>query len=225
MMPKPVETTSGITLVGGGPVTRRDLKLALKLAPVSVAADGGADNMLAAGQRPGVIIGDFDSLSDQARAAVAPEDLYHIPDQSSTDFDKALRSLAAPFVIAIGFSGGRSDHALAVLNSLVRHSLQPCLVLGPKDVSFALPPGRFEISMQPGDLFSLFPFARVCGKSEGLEWPLDPHVFAPDGFIGTSNRVTARRVRLDMAGNGMVAILPRARLRQAIAALSLSPRG
>lgn len=214
-----VQCPDGITLVGGGPVPARDLALALRLAPVAVAADGGADRLLAAHIQPEAVIGDLDSISDAARAAVPAERLHRFRDQDSTDFDKALRSIEAPFILGLGFTGARMDHGLAVLNSLVRHSGRACIVLGPKDIAFALPAGETRVRVRQGDTVSLFPFARVTGQSEGLEWPLNGHVFAPDGFIGTSNRATAPGLVLRLDQDGMVAILPRARLRAAVRAL------
>ncbi|WP_112312231.1 thiamine diphosphokinase [Pseudogemmobacter bohemicus] len=210
----------GITLVGGGPASARDLALALRLAPVAVAADGGADRLIAAGITPTAVIGDLDSISSAALARVPSERLHRIAEQDSTDFDKALRALTAPVILGLGFTGARMDHGLAVLNSLVRHAEKPCLVLGPKDVAFALPAGETRLRLGPGDRVSLFPFARVTGTSLGLEWPLDGHVFAPDGFIATSNRASAADVVLRVDQPGMVAILPRNRLRQAIRAVS-----
>lgn len=224
MNPPIVDTDHGVTLVGGGPVAARDLRLALARAPVAVAADGGAARLLAAGQLPQAVIGDFDSLPAALRATIPPDRLYPLPDQATTDFDKALRSVTAPFVLALGFAGARMDHGLAVLNALVRHAARPCLVLGPRDLAFAAPP-RLALDMAPGDVLSLFPLARVTGRSSGLEWPIDGLDFAPDGFIGTSNRVTERRVRLDFDAPGMIVILPRRRLDAAIRALRAAPPG
>lgn len=211
--------SAGITLVGGGPVPARDLALALRLAPVAIAADGGADRLIAAGIAPEAVIGDFDSISPAALAQIPSGRLHRIAEQDSTDFDKALRRIAAPFILGLGFTGARMDHGLAVLNSLVRHPERPCLVLGPQDVAFALPPGETRLRLKAGDRVSLFPFARVTGRSEGLEWPLDGHVFQPDGFIATSNRASVADVVLRPDQPGMVAILPRRRLRQVIRAL------
>ena len=212
--------SGGITLVGGGPVSGRDLALALRLAPVALAADGGADRLLAAGITPEAVIGDLDSISPAALAQLPASRIHRIAEQDSTDFDKALRSVHARFILALGFAGARLDHGLAVMNSLIRHTGRPCLVLGPKDVSFALPRGETRIRLRAGDTVSLFPFAQVTGRSSGLEWPLDGHVFAPDGFIATSNRASADVVTLTLDAPGMVAILPRKRLRAAIAAVS-----
>lgn len=214
-----VESCDAVTLVGGGPVAARDLRLALARAPLAVGADSGADRLLRAGILPDAVIGDFDSLSPQARAALPPDRLHPLADQDTTDFDKALARIKAPLILALGFQGARIDHGLAVLNALVRHPSQPCLVIGPKDFAFACPP-ELTLATRPGEAFSLFPLAPLTAESEGLYWPLQGLHFAPDGMIGTSNRVTERQVRLRVSGPGMVVILPRSRLAAAIAALA-----
>lgn len=219
MKPALLQSPDGVTLVGGGPVSTRDLRLSLRRAPGLAAADSGADRLLAAGLMPEAVIGDLDSLSPAGRARIPPDRLHLIPEQATTDFDKALRSIEAPFVLALGFTGARIDHGLAVLNTLVRLRTRPCILVGPKDVTLAAPPGRLRLQMTPGETLSLFPFAAVTGRSTGLEWPIDGLDFAPDGFIGTSNRVSAPEVTLEFDAPGMVVILPRRRLDAAIRAI------
>ncbi len=196
-----------ITLVGGGELGPDDLKLALSRAPVLVAADGGAGAALRAGHMPVAVIGDFDSLSPEMRAGIAKDRLFPIEEQTSTDFDKALRNIAAPVVLAVGFLGGRVDHQLGALNTLVRHADRPCILIGAQEVIFHVPP-RLTVSLVPGDIVSLFPMARVCGRSVGLEWPIDGLVLEPGGRIGTSNRALGD-VELKMGGTGLLMIAPR----------------
>ncbi len=184
-----------------------------------VAADGGADALLRFGVMPEAVIGDFDSLSDAARAAIPVERQHRLDEQATTDFDKVLRSVEAPLYLALGFAGARLDHGLAVFNSLIRRADRRCIVVGPKDVAFAAPP-EFRLRLKVGDTLSLFPFAPVTGRSAGLEWPIDGIDFAPDGMTGTSNRVAAPEVSLAFDGPGMLAILPRARLDAVITALT-----
>jgi thiamine pyrophosphokinase len=217
-----VQSDHGITLAGGGPFGRRDLALCLARAPLPVAADGGADRLLALGVMPMAVIGDFDSLSAAGRARIPLERQHVVPEQATTDFDKALRSVAAPYVLALGFAGARLDHGLAAMTTLVAHAARRCILIGPKDVAFAAPP-LLELGLAPGDPLSLYPLARVTGQSAGLDWPIDGLILAPDGQIGTSNRVTSGRVRLAFDGPGMLVILPRRRLDAAIRALSSAP--
>lgn len=217
-----VESSEAICLVAGGAVPARDMALARRHAPVVVAADGGADRALALGVEPVAVIGDLDSLSDSARLRLAQR-LHEVPEQETTDFDKVLRHVAAPFVLALGVAGGRVDHALSVLAGLLRHQAarpdMPCVILGPQDVIFAAPP-VLHMTLSVGDRVSLFPMVPVTGRSQGLEWPIDGLTLAPDGRIGTSNRASARRVVVDSDRPGLLVILPRRRLAVALAALT-----
>lgn len=213
-----VQSTQGITLAGGGPFGRRDLALCLARAPVAVAADGGADRLLRLGVMPEAVIGDFDSISAATRAMIPLQNQHVVPEQSTTDFDKALRLIAAPVVLALGFAGARLDHGLAAMHTLVSHPDQRCILVGPDDLAFAAP-ARLDLSLTPGDPLSLFPMAAVTGRSAGLEWPIAGLAFSPAGQIGTSNRVVSRRVVLEFDSPGMLVILPRRRLDAAIRAL------
>lgn len=217
-----VQSAHGVTLAGGGPIPARDLALALARAPVAVAADGGADRLLRHGVTPEAVIGDMDSISGAARQVIPAERQHLVAEQVTTDFDKALRLIEAPLVLALGFAGARLDHGLAAFSTLVAQADRRCILLGPKDFAFAAP-SRLTLDLQPGEPFSLFPMAPVTGVSAGLEWPIAGIRFAPAGMIGTSNRVVARRVELEFDQPGMLVILPRRRLDAAIRALRSAP--
>ena len=205
----------GVTLVGGGEIGPADVKEALTLAPRLVAADGGAGAALAAGHAPEAVIGDFDSVTDETLARLPDARQVRVAEQDSTDFEKCLARIDAPLIVAVGFLGRRVDHQLAAMAALARET-RPVVMVGRHDV--VVHASRLEISPPPGSRLSLFPMARVTGRSDGLEWPIDGIVFAPDGRIGTSNRVTGP-VRLAFDGPGMLTIMPRAALASVAAAL------
>lgn len=209
-----VKSQSAVTLVGGGGFAARDLAHSLALAPYLVAADGGANRLLALNARPRAVIGDLDSISAQARAAFAGQ-LIHIPAQDDTDFDKCLAAIAAPFVLGLGFIGARIDHGLAVLAGLLRRPDLPVFLLGGRDVIFLAPP-RLTLDVPRGARVSLFPLGAVMGRSTGLDWPIDGIDFAPDRAIGTSNRASGGPVCLEFSARKMLVILPRAHLAAAL---------
>ncbi|MDO8984798.1 MAG: thiamine diphosphokinase [Cypionkella sp.] len=219
MMQVIVDSLHGVTLAGGGPFDKAQLARAQRFAPRIVGADGGADRLLALGVEPEAVIGDFDSISAAAQARLAGR-LFPIEEQITTDFDKALRSIHAPFVLGIGFAGARLDHSLAVLNALVRAADQRCLVLSPQDVTF-LAPLQMRLNLPLGSRFSLFPMAQVTGESEGLRWPLQGLDFAPDGMIGTSNEVSGP-VELRFSAQKMLVILPIKSLAAALSGLGVA---
>ncbi|MFV1492831.1 thiamine diphosphokinase [Phaeobacter sp. JH18-32] len=213
-----VERFEPVTLVGAGAVDPGDLEAALALAPVLVAADGGAAHALAAGYRPVAVIGDLDSLSADVQAQLAPGTLHHVAEQTTTDFDKALRAISAPVVLGVGFLGGRIDHQLAGFNTLMQPHPSPCVLLGPQEVVFHLR-GEIALPLVAGEVVSLFPMQRVSGWSEGLEWPIEGLQLDPMARVGTSNRATGP-VRIRADGPGLLVILPRARLGVVVGALA-----
>lgn len=214
-----VHSPSGVTLIGNGDVTPELLANSLTIAPVLVAADGGADAALRHGHIPVAVIGDMDSVSAAARAAIPRDRIHWLKEQDTTDFDKCLRNIAAPFILAVGFTGARIDHALAVFNTLVRHPDRRCIILGGTDLCFLAPP-TLDLHLPVGTRVSLFPMGPVHGTSLGLRWPIDGIAFAPDGRSGTSNETVAPAVGLRFDTARMLVILPVEHLAAAIAALS-----
>ncbi|MFN4056686.1 MAG: thiamine diphosphokinase [Roseinatronobacter sp.] len=211
-----VNASQAVTLVGGGEVLVGDLTHALRLAPKLVAADGGGNILADMGLTPDAVIGDMDSLRADLRALWADR-VHPVPEQDSTDFDKCLRLIRAPLVLALGFTGARMDHTLSAMSALVRHGRCRVILVGPQDVCCLCPP---EIAFQvaSGARVSLYPMGRVTGRSQGLHWPIDGIAFSPAGVIGTSNRADAGAVRVQMDRPEMLLMLERDRL-DALAAL------
>ncbi len=205
---KIVHELEPITLLGGGAIGPHDLSLARQIAPVVVAVDGGARHALAQQIDMAAVMGDLDSISATALAQIPADRVHLIDDQATTDFDKALRSVSSPLVIAVGFTGGRIDHQLAAFHTLVARAAQPCILLGADEIVFLCPPA-IDLATQVGDVVSLFPMTPVTGRSTGLEWCIDGLSFDPAHFIGTSNRALGA-VRLEMDQPGMLVILKRA---------------
>lgn len=213
-----VQSSSPVTLVGAGSIARGALAAALHLAPCLVAADGGANVAVRAGHVPHRVIGDLDSVNARARAAVPAARFLHVAEQETTDFEKCLSRIEAPFVLGLGFAGPRADHTLATWNALVRHAGRRCLILTSRDVVFAAP-RRIALDLAEGTRVSLFPMATVAARSSGLRWPVEGLDFRPDGRIGTSN-LAEGPVDLGFAAPGMLVILPRSALPAAIAGLT-----
>ncbi|MBF9031412.1 thiamine diphosphokinase [Rhodobacterales bacterium HKCCE3408] len=214
-----VHAETRVTLLGGGDLPEGDLAWALERAPVLVAADGGADAALASGLIPDAVIGDLDSLSEDALDRLPAGIIHRIAEQDSTDFDKALRSIDAPGVIAVGFTGRRIDHELAAYHTIATRRPPPCIVLGGKDIAFHAPDGGVAIELPPGSRVSLFPLAPVTVWATGLRWPVEALALDPLARIGTSNEVTDGPVTIRADGPGLLVILPRDALDAAAEAL------
>ena len=74
-----------------------------------------ASKLLELDIRPDEVVGDFDSLSEEAKAFYKEAKFSRSEDQDSTDLEKALRSIDSPVVIVLGAFGGRIDHTLGAI--------------------------------------------------------------------------------------------------------------
>lgn len=211
LFPVLIQSETPVTLLGGGPVDGGDLASSLSRAPVLVAADGGAHRALAEGAIPDAVIGDLDSFDVASAPQIPEEHIHHIPEQDSTDFDKALRSISAPYVLALGFVGARIDHELAAYHTLIRRSSPRCIVIGTQDIVLHVPE-TITLDLPPGTRVSLFPMADITAKINGLRWSFDAIELAPDRRIGTSNEAVGGPVTLSFDRPGMLLILPREHL-------------
>lgn len=211
-----------ILLVGGAPVDPADVAWLRPLCGPVVTADSGTDRAQAAGLQPDWAVGDFDSVSFAGLARVAPDRRLHVVEQETTDFEKALTHIQAPAVLCLGFTGRRIDHELAVYSALVRFPERRAIVIGARDICFHARELRLDLPL--GSRVSLFPMVRVTGRSEGLLWPIEGLILAPEGRLGTSNRVTGPvTVRFD--SDGALVILPKAALSAVLASWGVSPPG
>lgn len=219
--PAPLHFSDGVTLVGGAPYSNEDLKVALARAPRLVCADGGADDLTEL--IPDAIIGDLDSLTDvDLWRARLGQRLIRVEEQNSTDLEKCLRMVEAPFFVAVGFVAGRVDHLLAALHAIIGDP-RLVIMIGEEDIQISAGTD-FSMQAQSGDRISFFPMRRVRAISgQGLHWPLDGLKLEAGGKIATSNEALGGVVSARFDRPGVVVSLPRDRLDQALADFRAAP--
>lgn len=185
-----------LAIVGGGDLEPAFLQELASRGVALVAADGGAHAVAAAGLLPAAIIGDLDSLTNrdewEARTRV-----IHIPEQITTDFQKALYSTSAPVTLALGMTGKRLDHTLVAFSTLheVAHARHVILV-DEVDIAISLS-GPFAFAAQAGERIAVHPLVPVSFQySRGLLYPLDGLTLDPVGRLGMSNAGTGGRVEI-----------------------------
>lgn len=107
-------------LVGNAPekgVPARLRALKPDAADLLIAVDGGLKHCLAARKLPDLAIGDFDSFK-KSRVPKTVKCIQLATDKDHSDLYYALQTalvIGASEIVAVGFSGGRADHALAAL--------------------------------------------------------------------------------------------------------------
>ena len=187
-----------MAIVGGGVVDPGLLRDLAARGVALVGADGGSDAIGDAGLVPEVIIGDLDSLRDRTGWEKRTR-VIHIPEQITTDFQKALYSTQAPVTLALGMTGKRLDHTLAALSAVLQYAPSRRLLLV-DEVDMALAatgPVGFEAAAR--ERVSIHPLVAVSfERSSGLLYPLDGLTLEPGKLIGTSNEGTG----------GVVSIVP-----------------
>lgn len=220
MEPERIWANVAVTLVGAGRVADAALDAARARAPRLFAADGGAHALRARGLLPEAVIGDLDSLGPREPWEAAGVRILPIAEQETTDFAKCLRTVEAPLHLAVGFTEGRLDHALATLSAMAAMPERRVIAVGEEDVTF-LAPLDLALDLPAGTRVSLWPLAPVeIRRTEGLHWPASGLTLAPDGRTGTSNLATGGRVRVVSARRALFAVLPLAALDAAIAAVT-----
>ena len=218
--PPPLIFDRPALLLGGGPVPDGLIETLAPFCGAVIAADGGANRLRASGPEPDAVIGDMDSLDDPDhwRARLGPR-LIPVAEQESTDLQKCLRLTRAPLYLGAGFLGGRIDHSLAALHTLLVNPDRRILLAGREDLAF-LAPLRWRARLAAGARVSIYPLADCVGvASEGLEWPLENLPLGPGLRIGTSNRASAADVGLDLSTRGALIVTERRFLRAIIASL------
>lgn len=171
-----------------------------------IAADGGARIAWHYQQKPHIVIGDMDSLSEQELARVAAEgaEIRSFPaEKDETDLELALiyaTELGATWIRILGGIGGRFDQMLANVYLLALPQLRDvdvALVAGKQEITL-LHEGSHEILGTIGDTISLI---SISGDVSGvtthkLKYPLKNETLRFGPARGISNVMQATQVQI-----------------------------
>ena len=160
------------------------------------AADRGADLCLQAGVVPDMVVGDLDSISEEAKRRIG--DIRLIDEQDSTDAEKLLQtvvSLGLREVTLTAIEGDLPDHALAVLHSAARSPLKIRFAYRRGIGWIMRGPAERIIESEDGRRISLLPITECSGVTLlGVQWPLSDANLHIHGLSSVSNRSEGPRV-------------------------------
>ena len=182
-----------------------------------VAADGGGRHCLQLGIVPQVLIGDFDSLSDDEirELEAAGSTLYRYPtDKDETDLELALDyalECGADEITLYGLLGGRWDMSFAniLLLAAPRYSGVQFQVMAADTRLYILRAGEtLKLTGHPGDTVSVIPFTPDVGglSYTGLAWPLENASLAFGSPRGVSNRLVVDTAQIKLE-NGVALVV------------------
>jgi len=188
-----------LVLANGTPPSPLLLERLYSESDLFLAADGAANLLLSLDLPPHIILGDFDSLSDEARCQFVKSELVEATDQEASDLDKALSFLVergATQVTVTGALGGRIDHSLTNISLLLKYGSSFDMRIVEDQGSLYLLRDRVDLEGAEGDTVSIVVFETVRGvNTEGLAWPLENATLHP-GSRGVSNRLVGNRATI-----------------------------
>jgi len=187
------DNMSVVIHLGGQPPSTQLAQRVCNSAGLIIAADSGFDQCRHNGVLPHVLTGDFDSISG---LPVDPRiNIIPAKEQTSTDFEKALRLVPADAdrIDILGGTGLRSDHFLTNLLIATEQPAHRAVIFHDdlQTIHRVTPDCSFDATLAEGTVISLIPFASCSGTStKGLLWNLDDEEMGPRKQFGQSNRVT-----------------------------------
>jgi thiamine pyrophosphokinase len=199
-----MKTRSACIVCNGEVKNSKCAKLLAKEADLLIAADGGANHLSAWALKPSVIVGDMDSLSEDAWREA--RDIIRIPymkEKDKSDTELALEyafSQGCEHVVLLAASGGRLDHTLVNVALVAGHPGRVALLDG--DCLLTAIDNRENccIRGEQGSMVSLIPYRDmpVKLKTAGLKYPLCDEPFA---YItqGVGNQLVQERAEVEVA--------------------------
>lgn len=191
-------------------------------ADLVIAADGAAEPLFAAGCRPGLVVGDLDSLSPAAVALLEEAGVpieRHPMEKDATDGELALRAAVTrggtKIRIAGALGGSRADHAIAsvMLLGLPGVAGRDAALITPTDtVRLVRGPVIHRVAGAPGDLVSLIPLSEpVAGvTTAGLRYALTDATLERGPTLGLSNELVGADASVEVRSGALIVTTHRA---------------
>ena len=208
-----------IIILGGDAPQGLALQALLDLWPLAglkIAADSGAEHLLALGLLPDLVVGDGDSLSAAGQTALkqAGVDFISLPvDKDLTDGEAAYQSAFATGyknLALFGADGGRNDHWLGnlLLPLNCREQWQQIIFYLQQSYAWYCF-GKTEISGQPGDTVSLIALSdQVCDITlKGFVYSLQNATTQRGSSLCLSNQLQETTAYVRFAVEGIMLVV------------------
>lgn len=193
-----------LLLCNGEMASRRVVHALERQVGMVLCADGGANAARAMGILPHAVIGDFDSITADARAYYERSGvaMMHLDRQDDTDFEKALillRMRNVREVAVCGVTGKLLDHTLGNFSILLRYVDAFRIVLFDPHYRIDLITGHTAFVSRPGDRISVIPLAPARGvRYKGLRYPFEGARLAFGIAEGTCNESLGDRFEISL---------------------------
>jgi len=184
-----------LLLLNGEPPSQNLLNHFWEQTTHKICADGAANLLHERGLQPDIIIGDFDSISEETQQYYSDSVMHHISEQDTTDCEKALQYCSKKKineVILLGALGKRMDHSLynlGILRSLMNDHIQ--ITLHSDLEKLFLIHDQYTFSEPPGTQVSFLPiFGSVKGvQTKNFQYPIHEDSLELGFSSSISNRI------------------------------------
>lgn len=203
-------------IIANGTLPHPDFVRALvKLAKFIICSDGGANHAHALGIKPDIIIGDFDSINPPTKDFFQDVEQIVIPDQYSTDLEKAISYCIQKKITSVdivGAFGDRIDHTTGSLGCFKKFGKLIHMRIVDTVGEVTLIQKEVHLNMREGEKFSLIPLERCTGVStKNLKYELNNGILELGVQEGISNEALSSRVSIYLESGTL--LLYRRRLR------------
>ncbi len=174
----------------------------IERADLIIAADGGANRLLALGWEPDLVVGDMDSVLGSTRRRLGRRRFKAMRDPNRTDLEKALgvaHDRGCRDVSIFGVSKGRLDHVLGAVSILLAWTSKFRLRLVDEDFTTEVVRRKLRFRAPPGTVVSLWAPSGAKGvDTRGLKWRLKGATLRR-GTLGIHNFVEQSPVIISVA--------------------------
>ncbi|MCM1257244.1 MAG: thiamine diphosphokinase [Roseburia sp.] len=212
-------------IVTGGTM---DLKFALSYIheqkpDILGAVDSGMEFFFKAGQKPHVIVGDFDSVKQDTLAFFKGQQRIDwvelVPEKDDTDTEAAIREMIrreCEKIHILGATGSRLDHVLSNIGLLgigLSEGIEILMVDPSNRIRMTDKGISIRREEQFGDYVSLLPFTpKVTGLTlKGMKYPLLDYEYACFSSLGISNEIVEDEAEISFTEGVLLVIESRDR--------------
>lgn len=171
-----------------------------------ISADGGADTALKWGITPAIIVGDLDSIGEEAKNYWKEKNIPFLEfpvAKDKTDIELAVDyalQKGVQEVILTGAWGSRVDHSLGnigILYSLAQKGVKNTLLT--KDNRVSACSNKFAAQVLVGSTISLLPLTDQVTNltGSGFRFPLERVTLVKGSTLGVSNEAIAKEISLE----------------------------
>ena len=170
-----------LIIANGQKENKTFIKSAAKDSDFILALDGGADTALKAGIMPNLVIGDLDSISENAKNKIGREKLLKVARQDNTDLEKGLdfaRYFKVPNITIICAQGGRLDFTLSNFSSVFNYIDKANIVFKTSTCDIYPLKKSKKFECKKGTKISLIPMGNTTGLTlKNLKYSLKNATF------------------------------------------------